>query len=117
MAAGAAAGSSTPPKESWRNYIRTVAERLKGKIQVYEIINEPNLVLWPKPYVEYLNIAKEEIRKADPKAKILGFGLTSDFGADSSKWLKAGKGVQLPQALAIAGFHPYDSRTLGSVKG
>ena len=103
-----------PPKESWRNYIRTVAERLAGKIQVYEIINEPNLVLWPKPYVEYLNIAKEEIRKADPAAKIAGFGLTSDFGTDASKWLKAAKGIEFP-AIDIAGFHPYDSRTLGSV--
>lgn len=103
-----------PPAENWRQYVRTVAERLKGKIQVYEIINEPNLVLWPKPYVKYLNIAIEEIRKADPAAKIAGFGLTSDFGTDASKWLKAAKGIEFP-AIDIAGFHPYDSRTLGSV--
>jgi len=38
-------GGMAEPKnlEDWRNYVRTVATRYKGRIKAYEIWNEPNL--------------------------------------------------------------------------
>ncbi|AFY82267.1 beta-1,4-xylanase [Oscillatoria acuminata PCC 6304] len=40
-----ATGTAAEPKniEDWRNYVRTVATRYKGRIHYYELWNEPNL--------------------------------------------------------------------------
>ena len=38
-------GSPSPPEDvsAWRTYVRTVAQRYAGRIEAYEIWNEPNL--------------------------------------------------------------------------
>ena len=69
-------GSASPPKdlEQWREYVRTVAERYRGRIDAYEIGNEPNLrTFWngtPGEYASLVQVAVEEIRQADPEATI-----------------------------------------------
>ena len=87
---------------------------LKGKIQAYEILNEPNLHLWPANYNTYLASAVKAIRKADPAAKIAAFCLTSDFGADGTGWLDECIRLGGFRNIDIAGFHPYSSRELAS---
>ena len=68
-----------PEPELWRTWVRAVATRYKGRIKFYEIWNEPDLGYFPGTADEYLvllDIAHEEIKKADPDAKVLtgGFG-------------------------------------------
>lgn len=103
-----------PPLELWEKYVSAVAEHLKGKIQAYEILNEPNLHLWPANYNTYLASAVKAIRKADPAAKIAAFCLTSDFGADGTGWLDECIRLGGFRNIDIAGFHPYSSRELAS---
>ena len=69
-------GSASPPRdlEQWREYVRTVAARYVGRIDAYEIGNEPNLAtFWngtPSQFAELVTVAAEEIRAADPQATV-----------------------------------------------
>jgi hypothetical protein len=70
----------------------TLAERYAGKIEAYQIWNEPNLTReWanqvpnPEAYVELLAVCASAIRNADPNAIIISAGLsptgTRDYSA------------------------------------
>lgn len=68
--------------QDFADFVHALASRYKGKIQAYEIWNEPNLAReWgnkppdPQHYVELLKIAAEAIKAADPKALIISAGL------------------------------------------
>lgn len=105
-----------PPKDLYRNYIEQTVRHIRGRVPVYEIMNEPNLYLAPDVYVRYLKEAHDAIRSADPAAKISGFCLTSDFGAAATPWMQACvKDGGLDYVDAV-GFHPYGGRELGSVR-
>lgn len=66
-----------PPKdlEAWRNYVRKVAQHFKGRIEAWEVWNEPyGLGLFGSKedlYLQMVRIAAEEIKAVDPKAKIV----------------------------------------------
>lgn len=67
----------------YREYLRTVLSRYKGKgIEYVELGNEVDApdVWWkgstPKMYVAELAMMKEEITSSDPKIKLLAFGAT-----------------------------------------
>lgn len=105
-----------PPVELYHKYIYRTVEHLKGRVPVYEIVNEPNLFLGPDVYLRYLKAAHDAIRKADPAAKISGFCLTSDYGASATPWMKAcvkGGGLKYVDAVS---FHPYRGRELGAAR-
>ncbi len=73
---------STP--DLWRKRVQAIAERYRGKIQRYEIFNEPDLTQgmtgWyrgtPEELAEQQRIAYEEIKRIDPQAIVM----TSGFG-------------------------------------
>jgi polysaccharide biosynthesis protein PslG len=70
-------GSASPPRdlEQWRDYVSTVATRYRGRIDAYEIGNEPNLLtFWngtPGEYADLVDVAVEAIAAADPDARIV----------------------------------------------
>lgn len=77
--------ASGPPDnlEDWKDYVEDVAARYKGKIQAYEIWNEPNIAReWggaqpdPVAYTELLRVAYQAIKKADPQALVISAGLS-----------------------------------------
>ena len=84
-------GSASPPRDlvQWREYVRTVATRYAGRIDAYEIGNEPNLLtFWngsPAEHAELVRAAVDEITAADPAARILVGGpvlrRSADLGA------------------------------------
>jgi polysaccharide biosynthesis protein PslG len=83
-------GSGPPDKLSdWTDYLQALATRYKGRIQAYEIWNEPNLSReWggkrpdPQAYVELLKASYATIKAADPQAIVVSAGLapTTDTG-------------------------------------
>lgn len=103
------------PEELWRNYVRNVAEHYKGRITHYEILNEANGYMSAEDYLVYCKSAYEEIKKADPAAKVVGLCVTSDLGAPTDRFtgdfLKAGDG----KYMDIASLHPYSARELSSI--
>jgi len=77
--------ASGPPDniEDWKDFIQEFAERYKGKVQVYEIWNEPNISReWgnmkpdAKAYTEMLKVSYTEIKKIDPNAIVVSAGLS-----------------------------------------
>lgn len=76
---------TAPPDrlEDWSDYLFALASRYKGKIQAYEIWNEPNIAReWgegrpdPARYAEMLKVSREAIRRADPQALVISAGLS-----------------------------------------
>lgn len=74
--------------DDWRNYIRTVAQRYKGRIRYYEVWNEPNLHHFftgdMAKMVELTRIAYEEFKKVDSGIQIVSPSATGN----SSKYVK-----------------------------
>ncbi|MGE3272691.1 MAG: hypothetical protein AB7P40_28385 [Chloroflexota bacterium] len=77
--------ASGPPDniEDWKDFVQDFAERYKGKVQIYEIWNEPNIAReWgnqkpdAKAYTEMLKVSYTEIKKIDPNAIIVSAGLS-----------------------------------------
>lgn len=70
-------GAAAPPKNiaDWINYVTRVATRYKGRIQFYEIWNEPNDKTFYAGTLDQLmeltRTASETIRKIDPDARIV----------------------------------------------
>lgn len=94
--------------DDWRTYVKTLATRYKGRIQAYEIWNEPNLKdFWSGTSDQMLTLTKEAsliIRSVDPKAIIVSPSPTGDFGVPwLAEFLKKGGG----QYVDVIGFHFY----------
>jgi hypothetical protein len=74
------------------NYIEFVVNHFKGRIQYYEILNEPNLGEGTQQYVEvksYINLAKRAIsviRQVDPNAKIVVGAVSPLYEAESYEY-------------------------------
>lgn len=101
---------TAPPKdlEDWRNYVKTVVSRYKGRIQGYEMWNEPNLSdFWSGSMDQMLTLTKEAseiIRSLDPQAIIVSAAPTAEWGIPwFTEFVKKG-GVQ---SADVVGYHFY----------
>ncbi len=80
------ANTLAPQAEPWRNFVRTAAERYKGRVAFWEIWNEPDLSAFFKgttdDYLELLRIAYTEIKSADPSYEVwtAGFATVNEHG-------------------------------------
>lgn len=106
---GACKVTAAPP-EAWARHLGAAAARYRGRVEAWEIMNEPNLWLSAEQYVAYLRAASAAIRAADPAAKVVGVCATGDLGGRLIPFLDgcaAGGALDLLDAVT---FHPYDSR-------
>jgi hypothetical protein len=96
--------------EDWRNYVRTVAGRYRGRIAAYQIGNEANLAMFwtggiPK-LVELTRVAREEIKRIDPGAQVVA---PSGAGLDTSiVWERGFLDAGGAALVDVASFHLYD---------
>ncbi|GAB2886761.1 hypothetical protein GCM10027046_13840 [Uliginosibacterium flavum] len=95
-------GKASPPAdiELWRRFVRTVANRYKGRIAAYELWNEANIPNFfdgdEADLAKLARVFSEEIRRADPQAKIIapsGAGLLDPRKDFVVRFLQASKGV------------------------
>jgi hypothetical protein len=106
--------------EDWKNYVRTVARRYKGKIKFYEIWNEPRFYELERvppgtkigyysgsvgALVELAKAAKEVLAEEDPAARVVSPAFVSDdLGLRRlAFFFKAGGG----KYVDIVSFHYY----------
>ena len=101
---------TAPPQnlEDWRNYVKTVVSRYKGRIQAYEMWNEPNLSdFWSGTIDQMVMLTKEAsaiIRSIDPQAIIVSASPTAEWGIPwFVEFVKKG-GVQ---SADVVGYHFY----------
>lgn len=105
-----APGNAAEPRdiEDWRTYVRTVVQRYKGRIEAYEIWNEPNLKQFWSGSVDQMILLTAEaariIRSVDPEALIVSPSATQDRGlAWLSEFLSKGGGT----VVDVIGYHFY----------
>jgi hypothetical protein len=104
-------GNAAPPRdiEDWKEYVRAVATRYRGRITHYEIWNEPNLPRFFSGSVEeMLMLAREAraiLKEADPANVVVSPAATS--GEVGLKWLEAYLGAGGGAACDVVGFHFY----------
>jgi hypothetical protein len=96
--------------EDWRNFVRTVATRYKGRIEAYEIWNEPNLTMyWTGSVKQLVDMSREAfriIKSVDPGALLVLPACTSGNGPQFlDDFLKQGGG----QYGDVIGYHFYVS--------
>jgi hypothetical protein len=92
-----APGNAAEPKvmADWEDYVRTVATRYRGRIQEYEVWNEPNLKEFytgsiPQ-LVEMARIAYTTLKEIDPSVTVCSPSPTAKYGVDwLDRYLKAG---------------------------
>ncbi len=109
---------SYPPLDVsyWRRFVSTTVKRYKGKVHYWAVWNEPNLkgffVGSPTDYLEkILTPAGQEIRKADPNAKIVAPEISYST-APESRWDTYMKAVlnKGKSYIDIVSIHIYDNR-------
>ena len=109
-------GAPFPPRDirDWRDYCREYMTRFKGRIQHFEVWNEPNTGNevnlnsgffrgTVKDYVDLLRVAYEVSREVDPEVKVVGCSGTGDFLSWTDAVLAAGGGAYMD----ILSFHAY----------
>jgi hypothetical protein len=94
--------------DDWRTFVRTVVTRYKGRIQAYEIWNEPNLkTFWTGTMDQMVALTKEAatiIHSVDPKALVVSPSVTATYGTPwLSDFVKKGVG----QYVDVIGYHFY----------
>ncbi|HEY3332535.1 MAG TPA: sugar-binding protein [Capsulimonadaceae bacterium] len=90
--------------QEWAAWVRLVAERYKGKVHYWEVLNEPNShELTPDEYVVLLKTAYETLKAVDPTCKVVGICGTANFADWTEDVLAAGGG----KYLDIVTFHNY----------
>ncbi|MCW1930246.1 MAG: cellulase family glycosylhydrolase [Candidatus Kerfeldbacteria bacterium] len=96
-----------PDLNAWQEYVSAVATRYAGKVEAWEIWNEPNHQNFftgdSVDYVYMVQAARDAIREADPSAKIILGGLA---GADTSFLREVLPHLNSESIDAIA-IHPY----------
>ncbi len=101
--------------EDWRNYVRTVATRYKGRIQYYEIWNEPNVQRFFSGSVPQLvTLAKEAyqiLKQIDPEIQVISPAATGgdngDDWVDGPSWLDEFLTQGGKEFVDIIGYHFY----------
>src|SRR6185369_17580213 len=106
------AGSSAEPVsiEDWKNYVRTVATRYKGRIHYYELWNEVNLSMFYSGSVDQmLAMAKEAyliVKSIDPSASVVS---PSCVAYENNPWIEEYLRKGGGQYADIIGYHFYVS--------
>lgn len=105
------AGSPAEPAsiEDWKNYVRTVATRYKGRIHYYEIWNEPNLAQFytgtVPEMIKLVAAAHLIIKEVDPSAMVISPSATgNNNGVD---WLEQFLSQGGANVIDIIGYHFY----------
>ncbi len=104
-------GCAAPPKniEDWRNFVRTVVTRCKGRVKYYEGWNEPDVDgFYSGTKEELITLQKEMyriVKEIDPEAQVIS-PAPSAGGVDYLDQLLA---LGLNEHVDIVGFHFYAS--------
>lgn len=107
-----------PTTAAWKDYIRAVTSRYKGKINYWEILNEPNLEMTSQQYVPYLQAAYEAAKEGNPFCKVVGVCATSDFAGKPDSFTDGVFALGATKFFDLLSVHLYDSKppeeTLGA---
>jgi hypothetical protein len=96
-------------------YVEETVRRYRGKIQAYEIWNEPNWIFWDGSKEEFYALtraAAEKIREADPEATIVA----GSFNRTPEKFIRGMFRSGAMKNVDAVSFHPYDLGPRGALR-
>ena len=106
-------------RKAWSNYVRAVVKHYKGKIQYYEIWNEPDArYSWKHPhkeneedsgpsaieYAQLFNITADAIHEADKDAKAVGFAVAHPY---NFSYINTALANGVAERIDALSFHAY----------
>lgn len=91
-------------KDATPEVVRAVAQRFKGRVAVYEIVNEPDLTMKADAYLDILRPAAQAIRQIDPQAQIMGPACVNIKLSWYEEFFNGGGG----RLVDIVSFHDYE---------
>lgn len=103
-------GSNSFPRSvvSWRAYVEKVVERYRGRVETYEIWNEPNLKHFfsgtPEEMAVLTKSAIEVIRRVDPTARVVCPAPTGKYGLG---WFDRFLSTGVASLCDVIGYHFY----------
>lgn len=103
--------------EMCRQTIRRQLPHLLKVTDIYELLNEPNIVSFnssydrPELYTDYAKVAYEEIKRIKPDAKITGMGLCFVGMSTGDDYLYKALETGTWKYLDALSIHPYTSNT------
>jgi len=103
-------GGAAEPRslDDWADFVRSVANRYRGRIHIYEIWNEPNVKRYwsgsPEQMVEMTRQAHDIIKGIDPSAIVVG---PSPVGENGLVWLSSFLRAGGGRYVDVIGFHLY----------
>ena len=109
-----------PPRDwgDWQRFVTALVTHAKGRVRAWEIMNEPDL--WSEgfcgtydDYRQYLRIAHDVVKRADPKAQVLCAAFVF------SEWLSrllADGSASLFDGVCVHPYHPEPAGTFTRVR-
>ena len=98
--------------DDWRNYVRIVATRYKGRVHAYELWNEVNLKGFysgsPEKLVQMARIAYETLKEIDPDVIVVSPSVTGE--GRNTAWLDNYLAKGGGQYADVIGYHFYVPR-------
>jgi hypothetical protein len=95
-------------------YVEELVGRYKGKVDAYEIWNEPNWIFWQGKRADFFELSRAaalKIREIDPAAKIV----TGSFNRVPRSFIRGMFQAGALEEADIISFHPYDISPQGSI--
>lgn len=105
-------GNSAEPRdmEDWRNYVRVVATRYKGKIHHYELWNEVNLPMFytgsPEKLVALAREMSAVLKEVDPSNVVVSASITGDSN-NAQDWFSQYLALGGGNYADVIGYHFY----------
>ncbi len=91
-------------KDCQPDAVRGIVTRLKGRVPIWEVMNEPNFTFNPHDYVATLKAARAVIKEVDPAARIMGPDVCGiDLGWYEAFYKEGGKDL-----VDILSLHDYE---------
>lgn len=106
---------SAPDLDAWRTYVRTMADRYRGRIRFWEVWNEPDLTgfnqMSLEEYVQLQKATFEELSKVAPEAYVMtgGFATLSNHPGKKSPTFHRDFLNQAKGAFKIHAYHEHGS--------
>jgi hypothetical protein len=97
------------------NFLEVIVTRYKGKVDAWQIWNEPNWVFWRgsnREFFELSRLAALKIRETDPNAYIIGGG----FWRAPSGFIRGMHRAGAFENLDALSFHPYATNPRNSMR-
>lgn len=102
--------------EKWKTYVRNVTGHYRGRIDDWEIWNEPWGNWWlaaggtPKLYAEFMSAAFQTAHVANPQARILG---VDTYGSSEENWTRPVLALSGTRSFDAFSFHDYSDELFG----